>query len=124
MNHMKRSLILIALTFAMFGVSAFAQSAYMQLKVDVPFDFYVGKQTFSAGEYSVVRTSPGILILRDSRNHVVATMLTSTTEFPSPRNSSILKFRNEGGRYLLSEVWEEGATSGFELRHSKPLPTI
>ena len=89
------------------------------LKADVPFEFAVGKKTFPAGEYTVVRLSAYTLALRDANNGYLMSVVTEPTEQLLPINNPKLKFRTIGGQNVLSEIWLDGTTTGYELIQAK-----
>lgn len=123
MKHVQRNLVLFALTLATFAASAQAQLAITRIKVDVPFEFSVGKKTFPAGQYSIVKTSPDILSLRNSREMVLTTTVISRVLSTQPHVTPVLVFRIQGGRRQLTQVWD-GSTYGFEFPHFKPSPLL
>src|SRR5436189_1251046 len=46
----------------------------------VPFEFTIGQKTFSAGSYSLVRTEPYLLELRDADRHSLTQIVTRSVE--------------------------------------------
>jgi hypothetical protein len=110
------SLMVVFLSLAGAG---YAQQA---IKATVPFEFSVGKNTFPAGEYRVVRVGATILQVEGSRNQpsifVLTAPLTSIKTF-SPK----LKFKVENGQHVLSQVWSDGAT-GYQLFVPKQRLTV
>ena len=91
------------------------------LTADVPFDFTVGKKTFPAGEYRVVRIAPHTLSLRDSNDGFLMAVVTDPVMSFNSRVNPKLKFESIDGRYILREVWPGGATTGYELLAPKRL---
>jgi len=109
--------ILRALTLLVAGVlsvsAASAQFSPMTLKFKVPFEFSVGKRTFSAGNYFIERTSPNTLSLRDG-DHKFLTLIKATPAHSlNLRTSSAISF--EGVRHALVQVWEGGSTNGYQI---------
>lgn len=105
------------LVFLMTFVFLLTAVGYSQqiLKADVPFDFTVGKKSFPAGEYSVTRTAPQTLILRNSHRGILMVVLTQPLISWNSQQNPKLKFETTGGQYVLTEVWPNGASSGYEL---------
>jgi len=95
-----------AFTLALAGLAttATAQSA-QAVKVNVPFEFVLAEQNFPAGEYSLVRSEPNILILRDGQGHSLAQVLIDGVGSAAPETDVKLKFYPSEGQLLLSEVW-------------------
>jgi len=94
------------------------------LKADVPFDFTVGKKSFPAGEYTVSRTSPQILSLRSTDGGVLAVFLTEPLISRNSKANAKLRFETIGGQYALTEVWAEGASTGYQLLTSKRISYV
>jgi hypothetical protein len=110
------SLVLLISAFA-----GLAQAQYGQvITVNVPFEFTVGHKTFPAGSYSIVRTAPCALALRDSRAYVLATVMTTRAEAATPSATAKLVFRVEGGRHVLDRVWSANSRFGDQLPRTKP----
>lgn len=107
------SLIVVVL---LWDAAAYAQyAAHVILKVDVPFEFSVGKKVLPAGSYQVVRTAPYTLALRDSSNALLASVVTSPVVERNMRTTAVLKFEFDGERHALSQVLPGYGTSGYEL---------
>jgi len=96
-----------------------AQSTLPVIKVDVPFEFTVGKTTLPAGQYSLVEPVQHYIQLRDARGRFVASMLTNGVESSTAPEASVLRFYVSGGRHVLAEVWEEGNQLGEQLPQAK-----
>jgi len=107
------SLMAVVLLWA---VAAHAQyESHAILKVDVPFDFSVGKKLLPAGSYQVVKTAPYTLALRDRNNRSVASIVTSPLIARNERYAPGLRFEFDGGHHVLSQVWPGTGTSGYQL---------
>ena len=115
--------VVLMMTFV-FLLTAAGYSQQMVLKADVPFDFTVGKKTFPAGEYRVTRISAQTLCLRGSNNSFLATFVTEPIVTMTSQENPKLKFEAVGGQYVLTEVWPEGASSGYQLLVKKPVNYI
>ena len=85
------------------------------LKVDVPFEFSVGKKTFPAGEYEVVQIAPHTLALRDSKERFLTSIVTSPVLARNARSTPVLRFEVDGDQHVLSQVWPSFGTTGHEL---------
>ena len=92
-----------------------AQFAPLNLKVDVPFEFTVGGRTFPSGNYWIARTAPYTLVLRDARQHFLATVFTVPVQANSSHSEPSVKFVTLEGRHLLAEVWAQGSRNGFQV---------
>jgi hypothetical protein len=103
-----------AMLFALTPV--FAQSA--GFKVEVPFQFTVGKLTLGAGEYQVTVVKPGNMVLQLQRLDGPGTAAVMTTYIgggPSQDQTPRLIFHNYAGHCFLSQVWIADVNVGHEL---------
>ena len=87
-------------------------------KLNLEFDFYVGKTAFPAGEYiieSVSRTNDNILRIRginnDGKNHMIIGNVLNAGKIQQPK----LVFRRSGESYFLSQIFLESGQWGFSL---------
>jgi len=103
----------------LFAGLAQAQFGAWVVNVDIPFEFSVGKKTFPAGNYSIIRTAPDRLALRDSQAGVVAFMITHSVQ-QATRAQTKLVFRIDGGQHVLAQVWFANNQYGNELAPTKP----
>jgi len=114
---------LTAFTLSLTAVGQ-SQSAKLMLKAQVPFEFNVGEKVFPAGEYKVARVTPETIALRDDRNRSLVTVVTRSVESPKTYSTPVLRFELEDGRYVLTQVFEEGSSTGYQLPNPKRLPAI
>lgn len=112
-------LIVVVLLFSAAGYAQFVEQPV--LKADVPFEFSIGKKTFPAGEYGIVRIAPHTLALRDSSNGFLTSVVTGSVVSLRARSTPKLKFEFEDGRYALTEVWPDGTATGYQLSVPKRL---
>ena len=113
-----------ALSFLLmaWSVTGIAQAQFVAwvVKADIPFQFQVGRKTFPAGSYSLIRTGSYTLMLRDSRAAVVATVMTTPVVAVAPHARPKLAFHVEGGQYILTCVWPANSELGDALPPTKP----
>ena len=89
------------------------------VKFVAPFEFTVGQKTFPAGSYSVVRTEPYLLELRDADKRSLTQVVTRSVEaLQAPAQSKVL-FYEENGRHFLGQVWLGKETLGQEIYRPK-----
>jgi hypothetical protein len=114
---------LLLLTVLLFAGAARAQTATPLIRINVPFEFQVGNKLLPAGDYSVCRANPYILVVRDSRQRVVATLVTTPAQTLAPPTVPKLAFRVQGTRNVLTHVWLANSRYGFEFpaSHTRPL---
>ena len=92
--------------------------------VNIPFEFNVGNQTFSAGHYSLVSLSPSLLELRDAEGHHLTTVLTDSVQTLNTTAAPKLQFHNQDGRYVLEQVWEADDSIGQQLPPTQSLTQV
>jgi hypothetical protein len=114
----KQGCILHKMILAMFLLLALG-IGYAQdgIKVSVPFDFTVGKQTFPAGEYTVtpMPTSLNKMLLRNRAGEVLTFIQTNPAESRERVRSAKLVFNQYAGQYFLTQIWQAGTDFGQQL---------
>ena len=113
---MKSSRLMISVAFALFVLltSAFAQTG--AIRVTVPFDFSVGKQTLAAGDYRVIVNGPAMLQVARIDGPGSASVLTNYTGGgPNQDLTPRLVFHCYGNRHFLSVAWIGEVKMGHEL---------
>ncbi len=111
---MKNSKLLIATALALFVLLTPAFAQQWAVHATIPFDFAVGQQTLSAGEYRVSINGPSMLRVARINGPDVAGVMTSSTrgvENVSPK----LVFHRYGKQYFLAEVWVGELSLGHQL---------
>ena len=89
---------------------------------DVPFDFTVRDSTLPAGKYTIKRTysaDPGIMQIRSANGDEVLLFVVGSAQAAKEPDQTRLIFDRVGDRYFLSEIFEEGNTTGVELPKSR-----
>lgn len=91
------------------------------LKVDIPFEFFIGGQHLLPGSYSFVLSNQKAVIVRDSEGSVVA--LFESVRSNTRRYTEIghLTFRQIDQRYFLKEMWWSGVGFGHVMIRRLPL---
>ena len=112
---MKSSRLVISVAFAMFVLltSAFAQTG--AIRVTVPFDFTVGKQTLAAGAYNVIIQGPSLLVVRTDGTGATIVLTNYTGAGPNQDLTPRLIFHRYGNRHFLSAAWLGESDMGHEL---------
>jgi hypothetical protein len=114
MNSIQRAFTLLALTVLLFaGVQAQTTARFIQ--VHVPFEFQVGNEVLPAGEYSITRANPYILVLRDSHERVVASVVPAPAQASAAPAACKLVFYVDGERNVLARIWSANSRYGYEL---------
>ncbi len=116
-NLIARTLTLLML--AVLGLTMASAQTTSVIKVNVPFEFSFADRTFPAGEYSLIQPMQHLLVLRDARGYSIAQSFTGGIESLSAADATKLKFVNQDGQYVLTEVWESLDSSGQRLYPSR-----
>jgi hypothetical protein len=107
--HIRHVLMLAALALSLTGMS-FAQQFVYRVAANVPYDFYVGDQLFSAGNYffSVNYGDRAVTITNQANGHS-SVVQAFPIEYASPGydrrdNGTVVELASVGNRYVLSDV--------------------
>lgn len=109
----------LLLAVLMLGSTVHAQRTERTIKANIPFDFVVGGEIFPAGHYSVALIGPVVLELRDSLGRALTNVLTQSVQSPAKSGRPKLRFDNEGGQNVLTQVWQEGEEIGHQVLRPK-----
>ena len=117
-DAMKRILMLTLVAGSMAALLPPAMAharTYEVIAADVPFKFTIGDQTFGPGHYQFIVVGPSLMTLRDSRKHVIASIVTRARDHGGPLPVSKLVFSNEKKRSRLSEIWMQNHSQVLEV---------
>ena len=78
---------------------------YDVLSTNVPFRFQVGDRTFKPGHYQFILAGPGIVAMRDSQKHFIASIVTRARETGGPVSENKLVFNTQKKHAQLTEIW-------------------
>jgi hypothetical protein len=97
------------------------QAQEIRVKVDIPFDFIVGNQILSAGEYMVGSegATNQVIVIRSNDRKTAILALTNSCSSSKPSDTTKLVFHRLAGRYFLSQVWAAGNSGGRQLPESR-----
>jgi hypothetical protein len=118
-NRVGRVSASLLLSVLILGSALYAQRPERIIKANIPFDFVVGNEIFPAGHYSVALIGPVLLELRDSRGHALTNVLTQSVQAPATPQRPKLRFDDQGGQKVLTQVWQEGDEIGQQVVRSK-----
>jgi hypothetical protein len=107
--------LLAIANFAMAGTS-FAQSKIV--RVNVPFDFTVGKQLLPAGVYTIKAESSGLIAIRNHDKPLAVLTIADQDGARSPKGGKVM-FHKYGDQYFLSEILCDWADMDVRVRPSK-----
>ena len=117
------------LTVLLPSVLLLAGTAHSQYKprtviVTVRFEFTAGDKTFPAGDYSIVSTAPDRLSVRDSRGHILTSLVAHSAGSPDDNTSPPrLRFYSVAGAHALTQVWMDSSV-GYELGSRQAVPAV
>jgi hypothetical protein len=104
---------------ALLSIPTVVQAQSGQLKVNVPFEFYIGDQKFPAGLYTLWQSHLQRSVVRVSdRNGHNSMILTIPVARRLENEAGQLIFNRYGGYHFLSEVRWMGSTSGGQFPQS------
>jgi hypothetical protein len=107
--------LLAIANFAMAGTS-FAQSNVV--RVNVPFDFTVGKQLLPAGSYTIKAESSELIAIKNNDKPITVLTIGERDGARSP-NGGKLMFHKYGDQYFLSEILCDWADMDVKVAPSK-----
>jgi hypothetical protein len=113
-----RSCTLISLGLLLTAIPPSAQEqkrTYQSFNADVPFNFSVGERKFHAGHYEFIVSGAGLMIMRDARAHVLATLLTRDLAGKERDVAPRFIFEIKNGHNRLSSIWMEKGKQGYEI---------
>lgn len=114
---MRKIVTLLALMFTSLALPALGQTMTQTLRFSVPFEFIVGSKTLPAGDYEVCSRGNGVLELMNEQSRKTRIAFLSYPTQPPfvPDRSARIVFQRYGSHVFLSQIWGEGAATGFEL---------
>src|SRR6267142_2363419 len=108
-----------ALSLAIWIASSFASPQIEnEIRVDVPFTFYVGNTQLPAGEYTIRRVSPvnpDLLELRSTDGKMAVLVLGRPAQSTTTPPKTELIFKKYGSVPVLSQIFQVGNQTGVEL---------
>lgn len=119
---MKRQAVVILTTLSLFvmlaATSVRAQSD-VHFKVNIPFEFSVGRKVLPAGEYTVKHLAQTAMAIQSVGGRASEIFLTLDARAGSARNESSMVFNRYGDQYFLSTIWTTGNDTGRQLVESR-----
>ena len=119
--------VLVVFAMALSGLALAQQFSY-RVAATIPYDFYVGDQLMSAGNYLfAVNYGDRAVTITNQANGHSSVVLASPIEFASPgydnRNKgTVVELSNMGGKYMLSDL--ETRTNGVNFPQEKATRTL
>ena len=113
------SFVFIAIVFSVVAVSA---QTSQKFKADIPFDFSVGKNTYSAGTYNVrvVKSTNSVALMTIAdENGKVLERISVTPNGTAPDSQSLFTFIRSGDKRFLSKISCDEAAYNVPVSRSK-----
>ncbi len=106
-GHMRRflHLALIATSLGALLPTLAQARLYDVVSSDVPFTFQIGERTFNPGRYDFIVATPGVVVMRDSHGHVVASIATRPRGTGWLASSPKLVFNRHTKTAQLIQIW-------------------
>ena len=120
-----KNLLMMVLTISFLAIAGGAPvraQVVDTIVADVPFDFTVRDSTLPAGKYTIKRTysaNPSVMQIRSADGDEVLLFVAGSAEAAKQPDQTQLIFDRVGDRYFLSEIFEEGNSTGVELPKSR-----
>ena len=92
------------------------------LEADIPFQFHAGDAKLPAGRYTIHRlddSNEAVLEITSADGRVSALFSIEASQASTAPAKSELIFNKYGGRYFLSQLFDEGSTSGSQVVESR-----
>jgi hypothetical protein len=118
-NMVGRIVTLLLLSILAVCSVAQGQRSEQVIQANIPFDFAVGSRFFPAGHYSLVRSQPWQLELRDSGGRVLVNLLTQSVLTSTAPERPRLVFESKDSRHILTQVWQENESIGQQILQAK-----
>lgn len=116
-DHMRRflHLALIATSLGALLPTLAQARAYHVVSSDVPFTFQIGERTFKPGLYDFIMASPGVVVMRDSRGHIVANIATRPKTTGGLARNIKLVFNTHTKTAQLIQIWAAKNEPGMDV---------
>lgn len=112
---MKSSRLMISVAFALFVLLTPALAQTGAVRVTVPFQFTVGRQTLAAGDYKVAISGSLLQVARIGGSGAVSVLTNYTGGGANQDASPRLVFHRYGNHHFLAVAWIGEANMGHEL---------
>lgn len=112
----------VSLFFALFVGVCLPALGQNTLRVDIPFNFIAAGQSLPAGHYRVVRLPVSTDAWYISNDHTGAMMFTNPAESSRKVHHPGLIFRQAGGTYSLTQIWN--SRSGRDVPQANVKQTL
>lgn len=116
-DNMKRFLhmALIASSLAALLPTLAQARLYDVVSSDVPFKFQIGERTFNPGHYDFIVASPGVVVMRDSHQHIVVNIAIRPMTTGGLASRTKLVFNTHTKTAQLIQLWTSKGQPGVDV---------
>jgi hypothetical protein len=114
-----RTMAAVVLMLGFVVGSIYGQSGTPKLKVIVPFQFWIGQATLSAGQYLITSLDDRVWVQEVNGRNNNAVTFTGRLDGKVSEKSSRVIFDCYSGECFLSQIWFAGQEAGYTLPQSK-----
>jgi hypothetical protein len=118
-NFFSTKTVLAALGAAVLFLASPASAQSANMRVDVPFTFTAGNQSFPAGEYRIDIDNGShfcrIASISDRAVAFVRVQPVTSQRTGSDTRNAVVRFAKYGDRYVMEGVWQRGSITGNTL---------
>lgn len=115
MNSLQHSTLLLFSVLASLLSAAAQARTYQVIAADVPFKFTAGQRTFRPGHYEFILVGTGLMAVCDHHRHVVASLVTRSSDEAQPSLSTRLVFDRSKKKARLEKIYVERRAQVLEV---------
>jgi len=112
LRHSTLSLLLVLASLLPAGAQV---RMYQAIGADVPFKFTVGERSFAPGHYDFILVGAGLIAVRDHHRHLVASLVTRSSEEAKPSERTRLVFDRSKKKARLEKIYVESRAEVLEV---------
>jgi len=116
-DHMRRFLHLALLATSLGALLPTLAQARLSDAVssDVPFTFQIGERTFNPGHYDFIVATPGVVVMRNSRQHILVNIAIRPRTTGGLASSTKLVFNTHTKTPQLIQIWASKGGPGMDV---------
>jgi hypothetical protein len=115
---MKTGRILCTMMLGIVVVFAVSTGHAQNVRVNIPFNFSIGAQKFTAGEYTLKPLLQHTTLLENERGRGLINIETDSVQARQPPSTTKLIFNRYDDSYFLTQIWQQGNEIGQILLKS------
>jgi len=115
MKFLRHSTLSLLLVLASLLPAEEQARLYQAIGADVPFKFTVGERSFAPGHYDFILVGAGLIAVRDHHRHLVASLVTRSSEEAKPSQRTRLVFDRSKKKARLEKIYVESRAEVLEV---------